>query len=942
MCVNKEISMDFSKTVNLLKTDFPMRANLNQREPEMLKSWDDQKLYEKMLLKNIGKEQYILHDGPPYANGKIHIGHALNKILKDIIIKYKTMRGYNTPFVPGWDCHGMPIEHKVVELIGPKHKQMQKIDVRKKCKEYALEHIEIQKADFKRLGIQGEWDNPYLTLNPVYESAIIQMFSELVEKDYIYKGLKPVQWCCSCETALADAEVEYEDHKSPSIFVRFKVKNNNGIDLPENTYFVIWTTTPWTLPANVGIAVHPELTYNLFKSSNNFYFAVSELTERVAKKINSENDFEIIKKFKGSELKGILCAHPFIDRDSRVINGDFVTTDTGSGCVHIAPGHGQDDYIAGKEYGLQVISPVDNEGRFTSDFEMMKGIKVFDANPKIIELLKEKAALIGEPEKIEHSYPHCWRCKKPIIFRATAQWFLKVDHNNLRQKLSECIAKDVKWVPDWGKDRIGSMVKVRPDWCLSRQRIWGVPIPVMYCKDCGEVLLEKKNIDYFQKLVEKQGVDCWFTLEPSELLPPETKCKKCGSSIFKKETDILDVWFDSGASHIAVLEKRDYLKSPADLYLEGSDQHRGWFQLSLIPSLATRGRAPFKTVLTHGFVVDEQGRKMSKSLGNVIAPQEIISKFGADILRLWTAYEDYKNDVSIGGDIVNRLVEAYKKIRNTMRFLIINIGDFSNKTDYVQYENMNEIDKWMLAKLNDLSDKVTIAYDEFRFYSIYHAIYNFCVKELSSFYLDIVKERLYLSGAPSQSRRAAQTVIYELLKNITRLIAPILSFTSEEICKFCPDIIENKDSVFLNEWTKLDDKFKNQDILDKWEQIIKIKDDVAKALEVSRQTKGISQSLETKITVYYKHSDFYDYFSENCDELRAALICSEFILHKYDENSSITYDNDGLSAAVIVEKLVHKKCSRCWKYKPEVDSIPEFTGLCAECAETVKKYYDVN
>ncbi|HPP86430.1 MAG TPA: isoleucine--tRNA ligase, partial [bacterium] len=749
--------MDYSKTVNLPKTDFPMRANLNTRELEIIKYWDEINLYQKLIDKNKNNNPYILHDGPPYANGNIHIGHALNKILKDIIVKYKCMRGFYTPFVPGWDCHGMPIEHKVIELLGAKHKQMQKKEIRDECKKYALKHIEIQKKDFIRLGCIGEWENPYLTLDPVYESAIIEMFGELVEKGYIYKGLKPVHWCFHCETALADAEVEYDNHSSSSIYVRFKIKNKNNLDLPDNTYFIIWTTTPWTLPANVAIALHPEFVYNLVLAANNYYIIVDDLTENVAKRISA--DFKIIKQYKGSELEKIICSHPFIDRDSVIINADYVTKDTGTGAVHIAPGHGEEDFIAGKIYKLPTISPVDNQGKFTNEFSDCKGINVFDANKLIINKLKQSNDLIGDPETIEHQYPHCWRCKNPIIFRATHQWFLKVDHLNLRKKILDCIDNNVNWIPNWGKDRISAMVKLRPDWCLSRQRIWGVPIPVMYCKNCQEVLISKKCIDYFKNLVEKYGVDSWFTMTASELLPPDTKCEKCGSAEFEKETDILDVWFDSGASHIAVLEKREYLSSPADLYLEGSDQHRGWFQLSLIPSYATRGRAPFKSVLTHGFVVDESGKKMSKSEGNVVSPQDIINKYGSDILRLWTSYEDYRNDVSIGGDIINRIVESYKKIRNTMRFLISNLYDFNRQNDYVEYDKLLEMDKWTLAKLYELNEKITSAYNEFKFHTIYHSIYNFCIKELSSFYLDILKERLYLSGSSSIERRAAQTVL---------------------------------------------------------------------------------------------------------------------------------------------------------------------------------------
>nr|HPG31531.1 class I tRNA ligase family protein [bacterium] len=583
----------------------------------------------------------------------------------------------------------------------------------------------------------------------------------------------------------------------------------------------------------------------------------------------------------------------FLDRTSKVITGNFVTLDTGSGCVHIAPGHGEDDYIAGKEHGLPTISPVDNSGRFTSEFELMKGENVFKANPKVIDLLKSKSALIGEPENIEHSYPHCWRCKKPIIFRATYQWFLNIEHLNLRQNLLNAIQNDVNWVPNWGQDRIKAMVTLRPDWCLSRQRIWGVPIPVMYCSDCNTPLIDKTNIEFFKKLVEKHGVDCWFTMKPNDLLPEGAKCSKCGGKNFTKETDILDVWFDSGASHIAVLEKRDYLSSPADLYLEGSDQHRGWFQLSLIPSIATRNRAPFKTVLTHGFVVDGNGKKMSKSEGNVIAPQEIISKYGADILRLWTAYEDYRNDVSIGKNIVDRLVEAYKKIRNTLRFLLSNLNDFNFQKDKIEYSKLADIDKWMLAELFELSNKINLAYEEFRFHSIYHLIYGFCIKELSSFYLDVLKERLYLSGPDSLQRRSAQTVLFEILRALTHFIAPILSYTAEETAKFYPDITDNKDSIFLSQWPVLDKQFDNSEVINNWKEIINFREDATKAQEIARNSKSINQSLESKIIVYIKSEKNFNLFSKLKDEIRAALICSELEINLFDEDSKIDYDYDG-------------------------------------------------
>jgi len=933
--------MEYSKTVYLPKTDFPMRANLSQREPETLKHWQALDLYKKIIERNKDKSSYILHDGPPYANGNIHIGHALNKILKDIIIKYKSMRGYYTPFVPGWDCHGMPIEHKVIELLGEKHKQMSKIEIRKECKNYALKHIEIQKQDFKRLGCIAEWDNPYLTLLPEYEAAIIQMFGELVEKNFIYKGLKPVHWCSKCETALADAEVEYSDHTSPSIYVRFKVCKKNDIDLPDNTYFIIWTTTPWTIPANVGIALHPDFTYNLIRINDAHYICVNELSERIIDKFSEEGNITsfLVRQFKGAELKGIECLHPFIsDRISKVINGMFVTLDTGSGCVHIAPGHGEDDFIIGKEYNLPVISPVDNRGCFTSDFKEMQGKFVFAANKEIIELLKTKKALIGAPENIQHSYPHCWRCKSPIIFRATYQWFLKVDHLDLRKRLLDAVETQVQWVPNWGKERIRGMLITRPDWCLSRQRSWGVPIPVMYCKHCNQPLLDKKNIDHFQNLVAKHGVDCWFEFDEKQLLPENTKCPNCGASEFTKETDILDVWFDSGASHIAVLEQRNYLRSPADIYLEGSDQHRGWFQLSMIPAVAIRNRPPFKTVLTHGFVVDEKGQKMSKQLGNVVTPKEIIDKFGADILRLWVAYEDYRNDVSIGADIINRLIEAYKKIRNTLRFLLGCLNDFDFQKNAVEYPKLLEIDKWMLAQLFALQKKVTENYEEFKFHSIYHNIFNFCIKELSAFYLDIIKERIYLYSIDSTERRAAQTVVFEILKTLTHLLAPILSFTAEEVIKYYPAIVVNKESIFLNDWQTLKSEFENNKIIEDWIDVLSLRDDVLKTVEITRKTKDISQPLETKITVFIKDIDKFAFFNNLKDELRAILICSELELREYVDDLK-DFDYSGAVAAVIVDKLNFQKCARCWKFKPSVNTIENFPNICADCAKIIKNDY---
>jgi isoleucyl-tRNA synthetase len=911
---------DYKDTLNLPQTGFPMKANLPQREPEILNFWESEKIYEKMQEKNKDGTPYILHDGPPYANGHIHIGHALNKILKDIIVKYKSMNGFHSPYVPGWDCHGLPIELEVDKKLGKKKEEINILEKRDLCRQYAEKFVDIQREEFKRLGVFGDWSSPYLTMSYDYEASIVRELAEFVKGGFVYKGKKPVHWCPSCITALAEAEVEYADKESPSIFVRFRVLDEDleriGLQGKE-VYFVIWTTTPWTLPANLALAVNPEIKYVALDTGSSVYILAEQLLESLKERLSLTGN--VISRFTGSELSGIRALHPFIERQSRVISGSFVSVEEGTGIVHIAPGHGEEDYEAGLKEGLDIYAPVDDRGRFiNAGVAEIEGQFVFKANALITEILKNNGSLLLE-ETVSHSYPHCWRCKKPVIFRATEQWFISMEHANLREKCLKEIS-NVTWIPSWGKDRIYGMVENRPDWCISRQRAWGVPITLFKCNDCGEILTDKTALDRIIKLVEEHGADVWFAKTPEELLPEGTKCSKCSSSSFSKEMDILDVWFDSGVSHTTL---KDHW--PADMYLEGSDQHRGWFQSSLLASVGTKGTAPYRTVLTHGFVVDGKGKKMSKSLGNVVSPQDIIKTTGAEVLRLWVSAEDYKGDIRISKEIIARLTEAYRKIRNTARFLLGNLYDFDG-TDMSQ--SLLEIDRWAMSRLQGLIKKVTEAYERFDFHEVYHRIYNFCVVDMSSFYLDILKDRLYTFRSDSTERRAAQWVLREILVSMTKLMAPVLSFTAEEIWKFIKD--KDTESVFLSDFPKVNEKFIDQALEEKWDRLIAIRDEVNKALEIKRKERFIGNSLEAKVILYLSEEDF-NLLSEYKDFLPTLFIVSQAEINKGGEG-----DYKGESVSATVERAEGAKCQRCWNWSPSVGTFPEYPEVCGRCYNVIK------
>ncbi len=922
--------MKYNETLNLPKTDFPMRAKLPRREPEIMQLWEKEDIYRQVQERTQGRPKFILHDGPPYANGDIHLGHTLNKVLKDMIVKYRSMSGYDAPYVPGWDTHGLPIEQQAIKNLGLDRDRTGIVEFRNQCTAYAFKYVEIQKEQFKRLGVRGDWDNPYVTLAPEFEAVQIGVFGEMAKKGFIYKGLKPVYWCADCQTALAEAEIEYQEKKSPSIFVKFAVKDARGLFQEDNAFVVIWTTTPWTIPANVAIAVHPQFEYLLLDTAAGKLLVAKELSEQVMQQCGIE-EYSPLAGFMGTDLERMVCEHPLYDRDSLVILGEHVTLEQGTGCVHTAPGHGLEDYEVGKAYGLPILSPMDDNGRFTDEAGRFSGLKYDKGNKAVTRALDEAGALLNL-SFIKHQYPHCWRCKHPVIFRATEQWFASID--GFREDALREIEK-VRWIPAWGKDRIHNMVAERGDWCISRQRTWGVPIPIFYCAKCNKEIITDETISHIQELFRRHGSNIWFAREAGELVPEGLTCPECGHRGFRKESDIMDVWFDSGSSHAAVLKQRPELAWPADLYLEGSDQHRGWFNSSLSTAVATQGQAPYKAVLTHGFLVDEQGRKMSKSLGNGIDPMEVIEQMGADILRLWVSSADYKRDVAASANIMKQMTEAYRKIRNTCRFILGNLYDFEPGQDLLTDEKLTELDRWALMRLNKLVARVTEAYENYEFHVVYHAVHNFCVVDMSSFYLDIIKDRLYCSQPDSDGRRAAQTVIYKIIDALVRLLTPILAFTSEEIWQYLPKE-EALVSVQLAAWPRVEEKYLDRQLEKKWDRIIAIREEVAKVLERARQQKVIGHSLNARVNLY-ADADLYRFLEPLREKLAEIFIVSDVRLLKAADAPVDGLASEGVPGlTVTAEQAPGEKCERCWQFSEYVGQDPEHPTVCQRCAVVVK------
>mgnify|MGYP000011055706 FL=1 len=921
MSENLEEKKDYGKTLNLPKTDFPMRGNLPENEPKIFEEVFQNDLYEKMLKKNEGKEPFVLHDGPPYANGQIHAGHALNKVLKDTIVRYKNLKGYYTPFVPGFDTHGMPTEKKAIEKLGLNRDEIPVAQFRDTCKEFTKEYKDIQIKGFKRLGVLADWKNPYITYDPKMEARQLGVFGTMYKKGYIYKGLKPVYWCTDCETALAEAEIEYEDTKSNTAYVKFPVIEGNGLFDERDSYVVIWTTTPWTLPGNTGITIGGDFKYSLVDVQGEKLIIASKLVEKVMQ-IAKIEDYSILREFEGKQLEGVKCKHPFLERESRVVLGSddtiLVELDTGTGAVHTAPGYGKEDYLCGLKNGLDMVVTVDSKGQQTKEAGPFGGMFYAKSDKAIIKWLEDNNLLLAKQE-IVHSYPHCWRCKKPVIYRATSQWFASVD--GFRKEALKAI-KNVKWYPAWGEERITKMIEDRNDWCISRQRTWGVPLPIFYCKNCEKEYVTPESLDKIQNIVREKGTNAWFEMSEKELMPDGAKCKECGHTEFKKETDIMDVWFDSGSTHESVLQERGLPE--ANLYLEGSDQYRGWFQSSLLTSIATKDKAPYKEVVTHGYVVDEQGRKMSKSLGNGIDPMDMINEFGADILRLWALSSDYTSDVSISKGIIKQVSEVYRKIRNTCRFILGNINDL-DVDNLTTYNQLLEIDKWALIKLNNLIKVCTEAYDAYDFNKAYQAINNFCVVQMSNFYLDIIKDRLYTAKPDSIERRAAQTTMYKTLDALVKILAPMTCFTAEEIWKYMPhSASEKQESVMLTQYPEVNNEYDNKELEEKWNKIIKLKDIVSKKLEEARAEKIIGHSLNAKVTIYANAND-YEFLKNNQELLMTVFIISDLQLEKSDEEMKVE-----------VEQAEGQKCERCWMYSKTVGQDKDNPTICNRCSQAIK------
>ncbi|MCJ7839568.1 isoleucine--tRNA ligase [Lederbergia sp. NSJ-179] len=919
--------MEYKETLLMPKTDFPMRGNLPKKEPDIQARWQEMDIYKKVQERTKDRPLYILHDGPPYANGNLHMGHALNKILKDFVVRYKSMSGYCAPYVPGWDTHGLPIEQALTNK-GVKRKEMSIKEFRELCAKYAYEQIDNQRTEFKRLGVRGDWENPYITLKPEYEAQQILVFGEMAKKGYIYKGKKPVYWSPSSESALAEAEIEYKDKRSPSIYVSFEVTDGKNV-IEAGTKFIIWTTTPWTIPANLAVAVHPDLDYAVVKVADQKYVIAEALLESVQTILEWEHA-EVVQTLKGSQLENIVTTHPFYDRESPIILGEHVTIESGTGCVHTAPGHGEDDFYIGQKYGLDVLCPVDDKGCMTAEAPGFEGLFYDKANKVITEKLKEVGALL-HLSFITHSYPHDWRTKKPIIFRATSQWFASI--KDFREELLEAV-KSVQWIPNWGETRLFNMIRDRGDWCISRQRVWGVPIPVFYAEN-GEPIITDETIAHIAKLFREHGSNIWFEKEAAELLPEGFEHPASPNGHFTKETDIMDVWFDSGSSHQGVLEERNDLQRPADLYLEGSDQYRGWFNSSLTTAVAVTGQAPYKGVLSHGFVNDGEGRKMSKSIGNVIVPSKLMNQYGAEIVRLWVASVDYQADVRISDPIVKQVSEVYRKIRNTFRFLLGNLADFHPETDAVPYEKLREVDQFLVVRLNKLIKKVRAAYEDFEYMTIYHEVNNFCTLDLSSFYLDFAKDILYIEAKNHYERRAMQTVMYESLVTLVKLLSPILPHTADEVWSFIPDVQE--ESVQLTDMPEYKEVENAEQIEARWSEFLKLRDDVLKALEEARNQKVIGKSLTAKVTLYV-NDETKALLERLHGNMKQLFIVSDFAIGGTVEEapeSALKVDH----GAIVVEKAEGETCERCWVVTSDVGQDKDHPTLCQRCATVVKENY---
>lgn len=932
------MAKDYTNTLNLPKTDFPMRANLPQREPDMLRYWEEQDLYHELLENAAGKKPFVLHDGPPFSNGNLHMGHALNKTLKDFINKSKIMEGYKVPFVPGWDNHGMPIESAIIKQNKLDRKKMSIPEFRNACRDFAQNFVCRQRDQFKRLGILADWDDPYLTMKPSFEAREVKVFGEMFRKGYIYKGLKPVYWCPHDETALAEAEIEYQTDRCTSIYVRFKIKDDKGrlaslCDLGK-TYFVIWTTTPWTLPGNLAIALNPAEDYLVTRASDgNFYITAAALADKTLAAGGLEKE-EVVSTLRGSEFEYMTASHPFLDRESLVVNADYVTMESGTGCVHIAPGFGADDYIVGRNYNMKIVVPVDDRGYQTADAGKFAGMYYEESNKAILDDMKESGALLAA-EVIEHEYPHCWRCKHPIIFRATPQWFCSVDAFK-DDAVKAC--ENVEWIPAWGGERITQMIRDRADWCISRQRHWGLPIPVFYCEDCGKPVCNEETIESVSALFAEKGSNCWYELDAADLLPKDFTCPHCGKKHFSKETDTLDGWFDSGSSHFSVLEGKENETWPADLYLEGADQYRGWFQSSLLTAVAAKGEgAPFRTVLTHGWTVDGEGKAMHKSLGNTVSPDEVVKKYGAELVRLWVASSDYRVDVRVSDAIFKQLSETYRKIRNTARILLANLGDFDPETGLLPAEELCEIDKWALTRVNELAQVARESYDKYEFHVLYHAVNNFCTTDLSKLYIDITKDRVYTEAADGKLRRAAQSTMWYILSALTRIIAPMISFTAEEIWQAMPHLAsDNKKSVFLNPLPEVRPEWSFPELEAHWDRLFALRDDVMKALELARAEKLIGKSLDADLTIYATDAEvcgLLDSFGE--EALKTVFIVSDVkVKNEAAPAGAFTETQSGIG--VLVEASQAERCDRCWLH--DKNAVSDGDGhLCPRCAAIVNK-----